>query len=77
MFGFKQWNLVCEVSEYWYQMDLYVGKQVNCLDDPKNHEIYVDNFFSSYALFAEMRPLGMRITGKLCSTKYQMSSEGQ
>ena len=44
---------------------------VSCLDDPNIYEINVYKFFSSYALFAEIRSLGMEITRTNGQTKYQ------
>ncbi|XP_042208007.1 piggyBac transposable element-derived protein 2-like, partial [Homarus americanus] len=41
----------------------------NHLENPNDHEIYVDNFFSSYNLFVQMKSLGIRITGTVRSNR--------
>lgn len=46
-----------------------VLSMVSHLEDPEDHEIYVDNFFSSYGLFAQMKSLKIRITGTVHSNR--------
>ena len=42
---------------------------INYLDNANDHEIYVDNFFSSYNLFVQLKSLGIRITGTVRANK--------
>lgn len=46
-----------------------VSSMVRHLENLNEHEIYVDNFFSSYDLFQRMRSIGLRITGTIRSNR--------
>ena len=39
------------------------------LEDPLNHEIFIDNFFTSYDLLVHTRSLGLRVTGTVRSNR--------
>ena len=46
-----------------------VLSMVSHLEDPQDHEVYVDNFFSSFGLFVQMKSLKIRITGTIRSNR--------
>ena len=39
------------------------------LENPLDHEVYIDNFFTSYELLVHMRSLGLRVTGTVRSNR--------
>lgn len=79
-FGFKIW-MMCSSNGYPYAMQIYGGKKeptsevplgsrvvnelISCLRDNSKHEIYFDNFFSSYNLISQLSKQGLRATGTI------------
>jgi DNA excision repair protein ERCC-6 len=76
-FGYKIWML-CSSNGYPYNLQVYSGKDpensgplghrvidkmIQVLDNPSNHEIYFDNFFTSYDLLMDLRAKGVKATG--------------
>lgn len=79
-FGFKIWML-CSNSGYPYAMKIYSGKSsepeksplgsrvvwelLSCVENAEKHEIFFDNFFSSYQLLTELSEKGFKATGTI------------
>jgi len=77
-FGYKVWML-CSSDGYPYQATIYCGKSdrpesrglgehvvlsfVEKISAKSQHELYFDNFFTSYNLMCQLRDVGMRATG--------------
>jgi hypothetical protein len=98
-FGYKDWML-CSSSGYCYKFDTYCGAKqevtklplgskvvldlLEVVDNPSDHIIFFDNYFSSHLLIKQLRDMGYRATGtirdnrvKKCplSTKLQTKNE--
>lgn len=83
-FGFKIWML-CSSSGYPYAMEIYSGKKnessgmplgedvvmqlLSTIADPGRHEIYFDNFFTSYNLLSKLADSGIKATGTVRSNR--------
>jgi hypothetical protein len=77
-FGMKAW-LLCSDDGYPFCIDLYQGKAQNAeklplgervvmnltraIENPSDHMLYMDNFFSSTSLFRKLKEKGFRCTG--------------
>ena len=72
-FSYKIWML-CSSNGYPYNLKVYSGKDpedsgqlghrvtdkmIQVLDNPSNHEIYFDKFFTSYDLLMGLRAKGL------------------
>ena len=84
-FGYKLWML-CSSDGYPYQANIYCGKTerpqerslgehvvlslVDLVPVKSQHELYFDNFFSSYSLFLQLRELQMKATGTIREGRY-------
>jgi hypothetical protein len=76
-FGYKIW-MMCSSNGYPYNLQIYSGKDseelgplgsrvinkmISIIEKPSDHELYFDNFFTSYDLFIDLKNKGMRATG--------------
>ena len=77
-FGYKVWML-CSSDGYPYQASVYCGKSdrpenrglgehvvlqfASLIPDKTKHQLYFDNFFTSYSLLNQLREQGTRTTG--------------
>jgi len=84
-FGYKLWML-CSSDGYPYQANIYCGKTerpqerslgehvvlslVDLIPVKSQHELYFDNFFSSYSLLLQLRELQMKATGTIREGRY-------
>ncbi|KAJ8911933.1 hypothetical protein NQ315_016274, partial [Exocentrus adspersus] len=85
-FGYKLWAM-CGNDGYCFNFSLYCGKEktdttdplgtrvvqkmLSVVEDPKNHFVYFDNFFSSHSLLSELKDLGFRATGTIRENRTQ------
>ncbi|GFU03774.1 chimeric ERCC6-PGBD3 protein [Nephila pilipes] len=83
-FGFKIWRL-CSSSGYLFAMEIYSGRKnessgmhlgedvvtqlLSKIADPSRHEIYFDNFFTSYNLLKKLADSRIRATDTVRSNR--------
>jgi hypothetical protein len=78
-FGYKSW-ILCNENGYPFDFSLYQGadasrvgplassvvlRLLKIVTKPENHEVYFDNFFTSYSLLVDLKLLGFRATGTI------------
>jgi hypothetical protein len=76
-FGYKVW-MICSSNGYPYNMQIYCGKEakdsgplgsrvinkmISVLQKPSDHELYFENFFTSYDMLWELAEKGFKATG--------------
>ena len=74
--GFKVWVLADSTNGYLYNWKLYTGKETNKSMGKglaHTYEVYVDNFYTSPALFTDLIHLGFKACGTLNSNRCGIS----